>query len=312
MPTIEADGDAVDLGDIALPEAASIAGTVEGPEGEPQAGAVVDLWGSNRDALRLARAPAGPAPPARGVQARADDRGRFAFADLPPGDFTLRARHNRSVASDPVAVSLETGEHRRGVRIVLANVGLRIEGKLTRSDGRPVAGAVVSAAPESALDGVTWPAGAPAALSGSDGKFAISGLAAGAHRVRVDLANPGKGGNPPDAGDLAPITYWDGVEPGSRALDLAIPAAARIRGKIIGAGGAPAGECDVAIATQLYSAPRKRADAEGRFELKVAPGIAVDITATVRPRDRGANPNEISVTVRGIRAGAEDVVIRLP
>jgi hypothetical protein len=111
------------------------------------------------------------------VHARTDEGGRFAWEDLPPGNYRLRVEEGSVESVDDVL--LADGD-RRILTIDLSDA--RIAGRVVTTEGRPVAGADVLAFP--LLEG-PGPEAVGRATSGPDGAFAMAGLPVGAYRIVV-------------------------------------------------------------------------------------------------------------------------------
>jgi protocatechuate 3,4-dioxygenase beta subunit len=131
------------LGDLALDEPALLAGVVLDAAGEPLADAEVRL-------ARLDRAGPAPATPADpGARpslasriARTDEGGAFAFPDLAPGRYELRARRDRGTLAAQ-ELELARAEHRADVQLVPGAPTWTLRGVLTTPTG-PLAGAALA------------------------------------------------------------------------------------------------------------------------------------------------------------------------
>jgi RNA polymerase sigma-70 factor (ECF subfamily) len=156
----------------------SLIGTVR-VDGTPLAGA--------RLLLRLDPSEAGRAWPRFAHSASTDAAGRFAFADLAAGPARLELRHGSRALADERALRLEDGANE--LRIDLGEV--RAIGFVRDSTGGPLRGARVrvltarGADPASALEGLSSRGSAdePGVLTDATGRFAVSGLEAGASIV---------------------------------------------------------------------------------------------------------------------------------
>jgi hypothetical protein len=134
-------GGVLELGTLRLPPAASLTGTAFAGAGAPHA--AVDLHGPDLRASPLALDPAGtPGLYVLRRRERADDLGRFHFADLCAGEYELRIRS--AGAPDVVrSVSLQPGQD-----LILPpeelGGGLAITGRVQDPDGAPLEDARVT------------------------------------------------------------------------------------------------------------------------------------------------------------------------
>ena len=74
-----------------------------------------------------------------------DERGRFDLTMLVPGNYRLRGTSGQHAASAPVEVTVGSGEHRRGVELVLRR-GVPFTGQITDANGRPLPRATIELA----------------------------------------------------------------------------------------------------------------------------------------------------------------------
>lgn len=183
-----------------------------------------------------------------------DHEGRYAFANLPPGRYAVTARAPAAVLANssteayylPVParrVTLNEKEERAGVDLELISGGV-ISGRLTDSDGRPLAGSNVTI---SRLDenGRRQPYGGYSPMNKADdrGLYRLFGLPAGRYVVCLDASNNRQGVIPatcaPSAGEKDEPTVYE-IKPGqeiARADIRALPRQKtyRVRGRTINA-----------------------------------------------------------------------------
>jgi protocatechuate 3,4-dioxygenase beta subunit len=123
-----------------------------------------------------------------------------------------------------------------------------LAGRVVDAAGRPLAGAAVRAVPVQGSAFVPLPATAPRrARSGSDGRFRVDGMPAGASlSVRATLD-----GFAPWQQRVAPETAARegaaGAVPGYPAVEIVLSAGARIRGRLVDEDGAPVAGAEVAL-----------------------------------------------------------------
>ena len=77
-----------------------------------------------------------------GFALRTDEEGYFTLEMLPPGEYELRAADGMHAESAPVSVSLESGELRQGIELVLRG-GAPLSGRVLDGNGQPVQGVQV-------------------------------------------------------------------------------------------------------------------------------------------------------------------------
>ncbi|MCU0223326.1 MAG: carboxypeptidase-like regulatory domain-containing protein [Acidobacteria bacterium] len=197
--------------ELKLERGAVVRGTATGPDGTaPEGLAVRALAGGE-----ARRRPAG--------RATIEDRaaGTFRIEGLPPGAVTLHAAARGLAPADSELLELDAGEERSGLVLRLAR-GLRLAGSVVSKDGgAPLAGATVEVEGAAAPDA--------AAVSGTDGRFALDGLAAG--QVALTARHP----------DFAPATQVVVVgEDDPEPVRIALGAGATVEGTVAKAGGEPA------------------------------------------------------------------------
>ncbi|WKW11408.1 carboxypeptidase-like regulatory domain-containing protein [Pseudogemmatithrix spongiicola] len=220
-----------------------------------------------------------------GRRARTDDRGRFAFDDVPAGAYrvTYAALWLDSVGVAPASAGLDVGT--RGSAAVTVLTGTRAALALQRCGGAmdvgrglvvgelrdvsavPLAGAIVVARWSELVVG-----GAPDAdpqeyaavdTTGADGRYALCGM--------PDNAEVVVGARHPDGRSTGAVVLV--VNPGVLAHDLVIGAPSRVvrlRGRVTNGNGAPVTRAEI-----LASASRsgvQRTDSTGRFELQLEEG----------------------------------------
>ncbi|MBI1851616.1 MAG: carboxypeptidase regulatory-like domain-containing protein [Planctomycetes bacterium] len=311
FPASETTEAVVDFGDVVLSAAGEIGGSVVDETGAGLPGAPVNLTGANADRSRFSNSPEQFGSIYASDRAgRTDDLGRFRFADLAAGEYTLSAAI--SARSDVVreSVTIGDGEVREGVRLVLAT-GLVVEGRVTDSRGVGLGMIFVSLEPE---DETTSPKFANA-TTGSDGSFRFTSVDPGRYSL---VAHP-LARNASASDERFAQTRRAGVEAGARDVVIAMRRAAPIEGQAVRADGAPALDVLVsAIDADSDHVAQKITGADGRFVLDVAEGSVV--TVNVRSRSNvdvspvgppGSWRQEPDATAPNVKAGTRDLVLRL-
>lgn len=307
----------IELGDLILEAECTIAGVAEDPDGRP----LPDLWVSlsgepwRRDALGPATAPHEGYASDSGlgfgsILARTDARGRFAFAGLPAGAYSLSAGKKGILtgASEEVEILLE-GEEVNGVRLVL-DPSLSIAGTVVDASGRPVSGSVVSIAPADApMNRLTY------AIANPDGSFRLAGLDAGLYSLTVDAGFHESNAAGWTGTRLGKVELQD-VPAGSADLSVVLPRGAEISGLVLGPDRAPVANANVWFFAEGSQTQHDgdSTDGEGRFSLWVNEGMRGRLTAlpplVVQQGQR--IDTELLVTVPGIAAGDTGLVVHLP
>ncbi len=225
---------------ITLGTGGQVVGSVLGADGAPvQSGQVVVFSGSDPGGgWKVGETAVGP-------------NGRFEVDALPKGHLLVSADAQQSRAS--AAVDLEEG----GTAQVELRLGSgTIVGQVVNGQGAPVAGALLVARPVGIGE-----AGERSALSGSDGRFRVSGLAGD----RFDLAASKDEGT----------AQVRGVQPGRDDVHVVLAAGA-ISGFVVTPDGNGVTDFYLAVEPDLPGRGRPRSshvvDARGEFRIPVAPG----------------------------------------
>ncbi len=138
----------------------SFAGQVRGEGGDPLPGALVRLVVARGSTAALR----GPAP-----RLLTDAEGRFAFSDLPPGDYLVSVAAPGFLPIPRQPVRVEAGADVRDIVLDLVPGGNLVEGIVTDVGGGVIEGALVQASEHRELG-----PGGPAALSDGDGRYRLT------------------------------------------------------------------------------------------------------------------------------------------
>ena len=288
----------IDLGDLRLPAAHRIEGRVLGPGGRPVPDARVRLVGANRDRDRLL--PEGH----KSLQSfygnnetrRTDDLGRFRFPDISSGRYELFASVEGHTEIRG-AVALAEGKDALGVEL----------GVTATEDAHTLVVLVVDEA-GAPLPGIRVEAeqaeGSAMKETGPGGRAELESLKAG--RVSVSAW---------DSGVDRPSRYLRSSEdtrlPREEPVRLVLRSASGVSGTVVGPDGKPLGGLMVYATDDLEKRqPRWAAlsDSEGRFALKVPPGVPLVVHLPTTQSGDGREPyrGEISDVV----APAEGLLLR--
>lgn len=226
-----------------------LTGLVVDPEQRPLGN--VAVVAESRERARRGR----PAPePLRGVT---DGLGRFVLADVPPGRWALRAEVERSVSTRE-EVDVKPGAEARARPLVVTPAPCALAGRVTTADGRPVAGALVTAERGRGGSRVRR-----RATTGKDGAALVEGLPEGLWAVTAEAE-----GFVAARQDQVPVTTARGGE-----ATFTLQAAARGEGTLRGPDGAPAAKAELRLLRGRDTLARPRTDDAGRFVVEgLAPG----------------------------------------
>jgi protocatechuate 3,4-dioxygenase beta subunit len=280
-------GDVRDF-DLVLRPGLAVRGRVLTSSGGPVGGAKV---------VALLR---GPSPTHARQAAHSTDDGSYELEHLGPGLLTIVARHGLGVARfgpEPL------GEGAAKVVDLVLRPGGIIAGQARHEDGTPAGNIRVSAAhpddpPIALVDGVTGP----------DGRYRLSGLVPGRLLVTAGRASTNRA--PSEELVRRFVEVGDGDQ--QDGVDLVIPALEmRIEGRALAPDGRPLmGASITATDEEATTIPfwqserfRTHSDADGRF--------TVEGLHRARYALRVSHPEYQEVTVRGVTAGARDLVVRL-
>ena len=244
-----------DVGDLVLPPAASFRGSVVDADRLPVPDAVVHLFETEVPALRRKLTER---------WARADDRGRFTFADLSAGAYEVEVRHPSSNAPISRKVTIPEGENVAGFEVALP-VRPSISGRVTDPEGQGVAGMHVRA-----FSDETHGREEAYAITDSTGTFSVAGLKSKRYRIEVNVAS---------ARGFLPGVRTE-VPAGAKDLVLGLEAAAVLSGSVVDAGGRAVARGEVigrvAGRDGVFLA---LTSADGSFVLAVPVGVSVDLEA---------------------------------
>jgi len=177
-----------------------------------------------------------------------DSSGKFTFSHLPPGETQLTAQKEGFASSQKYTFSLNPGEVKTGVKIVLPQSQC-IAGRITNTEGEPVENVDVSVYASVATDNSSGKA-----RSDDEGHYRIEGLADTFHYIT--LHHPNYGGE-----------FRHNIEVGREDLDFVLRAKAKVTfiGKVVDwKSGEPI--ADFAVSSQSGAQPVKDPDVPGQFK----------------------------------------------
>lgn len=259
--TVQAPDEKVELRLLA---AGVVRGEVVDERGLPVPGASLELTArSDRRppaAGQAGRKAAGTPGRTARQSAHADAQGRFRFADLADGAWTLEAvprgeKWTEASAYGLAAVEVQPGAEAE-VRLALAAT-LSIAGVVVDTAGRPVEGAKVTLAGEDReRSGGRMPS-FRTATSAADGMFALRGLTKGAYRLSARKV-------------LFKRASVEGVQAGTQTARLELEGLAAVRGQVVDVLGRPV--------TAFEANGEAVSDPEGRFAVAIRRSETMSVT----------------------------------
>lgn len=270
--TLAEDEQAVSDVRLVLGPARSAGGRVVDPEGQPVAGATVEL----------VRSLAAESPSDQGILAddglyrtETGSDGSFRLADLPGGWFDVEVRRPGFVPLTSPGVEMRPDDSVADLGTLVLAPGKRLEGRATEPGGAPVAGAEVWVVPDEEAGSRAWKAfreAGPAMVTDPDGRFVLQGLDP-RQSLSVDVCRPGY-----QTGRIWQPTLEEGP------VQVTLPRAARLSGRVVDPGGKPVSGASVSVSLAgasrgdffLPTSPCPQSgkfssaetDAEGRFTLE--------------------------------------------
>ena len=307
-----ADGERVDLGEVAVPAGASLEGRVTRDDGAPAAGAVVmlepaDTPKSPRSATTVVVGGGSSPPEARGDDAVdpgtllgrdaiAADDGSFRMHDLAPGRWRAVARIN-FLRSRPIETELVPGSAVKDLRLEIPR-GLAIEGRIVDDADRLLPGAWVLLFRKGKFPEER------SVEADVDGRFRIDGLEAVPYRLTAGSSARGSESyGRTESGDVVPPQ----VE-----IVLRLERTVRVEGRVLDAAGRPLARALVDGCDADGRHVQSVSDASGRFRLEVAANARLDLRGSwPGPGADASDGRSLSGTLPGVASGAAGVVLTL-
>jgi hypothetical protein len=266
---------------LRLEPAWSLRGRVVSAEGEPVAGARLELrWQAvlpddERQAV-------GPTI----LRDAASDRdGRFALDGMPGGTAWLGVTAHGFVPLDTLEVRVPAPDA-GGEWVIVLQPGALLEGRVTTDAGDPVAGVRISA-------------GGTAALSDADGRYQAEGVPLGEREVHVSHPN------------YRTRVQRKRIEPGANQLDVQLESGAEVAGRVVDEAGEPIAGAEVwMISRQQRDFPEyhARSAADGRFAFPTVAHGRYTLGAEAEQRSR--TELEAAVVVTRENVSGLEVILR--
>ncbi|MEE8526400.1 MAG: carboxypeptidase-like regulatory domain-containing protein [Thermoanaerobaculia bacterium] len=257
--------------EVVLRRAARISGVVVGEGGEPVAGARVEIAAA-ADRLRLSVR-----------DATTDAGGRFEIEGVALGSLSLAADADGYLPYRATDLRATEGQSIADLEVTLV-LGATIAGRVTDSDGRPVAGAVVLGYPVGERGTFVRRQG----TSGEDGRYRLAGVGTGPHRVAAEHQ------------DFARRVREIAVEPGVNELDLELESGAEVNGRVVDATGGPVSGASVTLEDSASSfrgeAPRATSGGDGGFILRGVLDGTYSLVADKEGYARGRGGERFTIT----------------
>ena len=260
--------------ELVLQRSVRASGVVRDPDGDPVAGATVQVaTGRSAAEQQLSKLPLPP-------HVSTDELGRFELGGLPPGDTSLVAMADGFTRGAAVAVSSESGAHVDGLVLTLARGGI-VTGEVYDEQGRPVEGRMINL--------IRWQPGSVDShveRSDADGRFRVEAVEPAAWTViaidtAADVSAERAGANAAAMLESMSVANVDVREGETTHVVFGEPPQnpVRVFGRVR-QGGAPFGDAIIGFLREddgtLASMVQTGIEADGRYELVVdGPGAYV-------------------------------------
>jgi hypothetical protein len=184
---------------VRLIKGAEIYGTVSDERGAPIEGTMVALLDSQKRVLVR-----------QSLAVRTNSEGRYCLAGILPGEYIQNFGHPGYRLLSKEGIRIQEVADRLQIDVILQR-GASVSGRIVSEESRPIAGAWVLAVGGQKESADT--------RSDPDGRFLLQGLGDGPLTVRAEAAGYG-------------ITFRNGVSPNSTDLEIRLPRAATISGRV--------------------------------------------------------------------------------
>ena len=233
---------------VVLQPVSSVSGHVLGPDGKPVAGASVALHESPR---RLGGA-FFQSPGRHLHEGVTDDEGAFAFADVAPGPFQMSATAPGHQRAELRGLEVKPGQDLSGIAIQLP-AGATVEGRVTSTEGRPLADAqvVVADATVNGMLGYSPFRGA----TDDDGQYRIEGIPPGPHTLEASAEGYRRAVRDVEAA----------AEP--RKVDFQLDRGLEISGRVVDDGSNPIPDAEIYLSGTGRRSQSASTEADGTFRL---------------------------------------------
>ena len=272
---------------IALVDAGSITGRVLGPDGEPVAGAVINMQGDCMGNVEHIR-----------TVPRSDAAGDFRAEGLTPGRCDLVTSAEGFMPAERRGLEVPAGRDLEGV-VLLLERGEVLEGSVLDDDGAPAAAMVRAQLEERGGAGGAGRLGILHQETDGDGRYRLEGLAPGSYRVAAFGFESG-----------GHATAEVEVVAGVNRLDLRLTrkSQASVSGRVLDPDGKPVAGAAVQLAKESSSSG-VTTQGDGSFEISVELG---SYTATASARGwADSAPLPVEVAAGQAVAGVAGLELRL-
>ena len=304
FPTWEFERERVDLGVFTLSHGGWISGIVRGKSGEGLRSKNLVLKGWNLDRGRFSDARNQDLDTFLSVtEVRSDDLGRFRFADLSPGSYTLLVRRvgGDQVHPDPLVVY--AGEGIEGIEFLQPPGGV-IAGIVLGLDGLAAPDALVSLHFKSNGEDRNWMRGVDA-----EGRFRFEDLGPASYRVVAIPPITGFGAGRTGTEDRIQAMRA-GVHPGETDLRLQMSSQGFIGGMVVDALGAPVSAAPVcAYSGQGVLLDSQLSMESGMFHLTLPEGELVTVVAIPPVQGTGEGGGEVGAYLEEHPNGARQSAV---
>lgn len=256
-------------------------------------GRVVDDSGAPVTRAQVLAVYEGPGPGGGGAAESLDENGGFVIENVSPGRFTLAVAAPGFQPAQRKGIEVVAGKDVSGLEVVVRK-GATVEGRVTTTEGRPVAGAHLRVMPTgNAGNPLLAALGLPEAVADGDGTYKLEGVPEGARSIVAEERDHPK------------VVQTLAVQPGSNHLDFQLADGREVSGQVVDPQGQPIPGAEVSLSSQS-GAWRETTGPDGGFRMTAIPDGSYRLLAE---KEGWATARSPEVRVAG--GSVEGLVLRL-
>lgn len=201
-------------------------------------GRIVDESGAPVTRAQVLAVYEGPGPGRGGAAESLDENGGFVIENVSPGRFTLAVAAPGFQPVQRKGIEVVAGKDVSGLEVTI-HKGAIVEGRVTTTEGRPVAGAHLRVMPTgNAGNPVLAALGLPEAVADGDGAYQLAGVPEGARSIVAEER------------DYPKVVQTLAVQPGSNHLDFQLADGREVSGQVVDPQGQPIPGAEVSLSSQ--------------------------------------------------------------